>query len=73
MDQNPNILDRPEMAKVDTVCGYVGQAKLQLFDLTPFGGLITAQLPAFKGSSVSYRVSAVTVTSMSCLFVRGIE
>lgn len=46
------------MAKV-FICGYVGHVKLQFSDLTPFGGLITARLPGFKGSSVGYRVSAV--------------
>lgn len=29
------------MAKL-SICSHVGQAKLQLCDLTPFGGLITA-------------------------------
>lgn len=56
-----------------SICGYVSQAKLQLPDPTPFGGLISAQLPGFKGSSAGYRVSAVMATSMSCLFVRGTE
>ena len=70
--QNLNILDRLEMANM-SICGYIGRAKLHLSDLTASGGLITAQLPGFKGSSVSYRVSAVMATSMSCLFVRGIE
>lgn len=46
------------MAKV-FIRGYVGHVKLQLSDLTPFGGLITACLPGFKGSSVGYRVSPV--------------
>ena len=58
------------MAKV-CIYGYVCQAKLQLSDLTPSGGLITAQLPGFKGSPAGYRVSAVIATSMSCLFVSG--
>lgn len=36
----PSILHRLQMAKV-SICGYVGQAKLQFSDFTPFGGLIT--------------------------------
>lgn len=52
-----------------SICGYIGQAKLQLSDLTPFGGLISAQLPDVKGSLVGYRVSAVRATNQQVLFV----
>ena len=36
----PSILHRLQVAKV-SICGYVGRAKLQFSDFTPFGGLIT--------------------------------
>lgn len=55
------------------ICTYIGQAQLQVSDLTAFAGLITAGLPGCKGSSAGYRVSARRATSMSCLFVRGTE
>lgn len=70
VNQTPHSLGRFEMA-VACMWDDVGEAKQKLSDLTPSCGLITAQLPAFKGSLGGYRVSAVMAISMSCLFVNA--
>lgn len=73
ISHNPNNIDGLEIARISiSICAYVGQAQLQLFDLTPLGALFTAWLPGFKGSSAGYRFSAV-ISSMSFLFGRWTE